>query len=99
MANPGQLLYRNGLMICIALQALGGHPTWFRAGAGNGCCPGSQTVVLDFNAHDVWQSELGQGRAELCALSVTRICQYHSSRDLCFYHGCRICCKAISGLV
>ena len=41
----GQLLYRNGLMVRIAL---GGAPRpGFRAGAGKGCCPGSQTVALD----------------------------------------------------
>ena len=97
--TAGQLLYRNGLMICIALQAFGGRtPTWFARWRRQGLLPRFPDGRVGLNAHDVWQSELGQGCAELCALSVTRICQYHSYRDLCSI-ACRICSKAISGLV
>src|SRR5919201_6343740 len=37
---------------------------------------------IRLNAHHVWQPELRESRAKLRALSITRIGQYHSYRNL-----------------
>src|ERR1035438_7578228 len=79
----GQLLYRNGLMVRIALQALGGRtPTWFSRWRRQGSVPRFPDCGVRLNAHYILQSELGEVRAELRALPITRIRQYHSHGNL-----------------
>jgi hypothetical protein len=79
----GQLLNRNGLMVCIALQALGGRtPSWLSRGRRQGVLPGSQTVALDSMPTAYCKPSWVKVRAELSALPITGICQDHSHRHL-----------------
>ena len=81
--TQGQLLYRNGLVARIALQALGGRtPTWFSRWRWQRLLPRSPDGGVRFNTYRILQSELSEGRAELRAFPITRICQYHSHRNL-----------------
>ena len=82
----GQLFYRNGLMVCAALQALGGRaPTWFSRWCWQRLSPWLPNRGVRFNAYNIVQSERGEIRAKLCALSITRIGQYDSSGNLSLY--------------
>src|SRR3954447_316757 len=82
----GELLYRNGLMVCTALQALGGcTPTRFSCWCWQGLLPRFPDCGIRLNAHHVLQPELREIRAKLRALSITRICQHHSDGNLLFH--------------
>src|SRR6266478_1263536 len=66
-------------MVSIALQALGGRtPTWLSCWCGQGLLPWFPDCGVGLHAHYILQSELSEGSAKLCALPITRICQYHS---------------------
>ena len=79
----GQLLYRDGRMTRLALQALGGPTaTWLARGYGQGLLPWFPDGGVRLNAHDILQSELREIRTKLCALPITRVRQHHSHRNL-----------------
>ena len=70
-------------MLGIALQALGGSSSsrfsrWRR----QGLLPRFPDRGVRLDAHCILQTKFGKFGAELRALSVTRICQNHSYRDL-----------------
>src|SRR5579863_528620 len=82
----GQLLYRNGLMVCTTLQALRWcTPTCFSRRRRRGLLSWFPDCGVRLNAHYIFQTELGEVRTELRALPITRICQYHSRRNLLFH--------------
>ena len=90
---------RNRLMIVSRRRRLGGAPRpGFRGGAGKGCCPGFQTVVDDSMPTVYCSPSSVTAGAELRAVSIACIRQYHAQRNLLFI-ACRICSSAISGLV
>jgi hypothetical protein len=70
-------------MVRITLQALGGStPTWFSRWRRQGLLPRFPDGGVRFNAYRILQSELSEGRAELRALPITRVCQYNSHWNL-----------------
>src|SRR5437764_14042390 len=70
-------------MVRITLQALGGRtPTWFSRCSRQGLFPRFPDRGVRFNTYRILQSELSEGRAELRALPITRICQYNSQWHL-----------------
>jgi len=70
-------------MVRIALQAFGGRtPTWFSRWRRQRLLSGFPDCGVRLNAHDILQSELGEVSAELRALPITRIRQYHSHGNL-----------------
>src|SRR5687767_7838099 len=79
----GQLLNRNGVMVCIPPQALGRRTlTWFSLRRWQRFLPRFPDRGVRLNADSVLQTQLGKIQAELSALSITCICQDHSHRDL-----------------
>ena len=73
-------------MVCTALQAFrGGTPTWFSRRRRQGLLSWFPDGGVGLNAYYIFQTELGEVSAELRALPITRICQYHSHRNLLFH--------------
>ena len=64
----------------------GAHPRpGFRGGAGKGCCPGSQTVVVDSMPTTYCNPSSVMAVAERRAVPIAGIRQHHSRRNLLFH--------------
>jgi len=71
--KPRALLNRNGRMVSMALQALGGcTPTWLARGCGQGLLPRFPDGGVRLHAHDLLQSEWSEIRYEM-------VCPSHNS--------------------
>src|SRR5580704_16326148 len=87
-ASPGPTVlpkWVDGLH-CAAGALRGRAPTWFSPWCRQRPLPRFPDRCVGFDAHYILQSEFRQVGAELGTLPITRICQYHSYRNL-LLHG------------